>query len=109
MDYRRRQNTEDAKVKLENQIAEGERFLEVSSLPGPKDLETYQERICEWRNATYALLQDVYNDPDIQSIHCPAVEKSDFSTENRNEARDRLKAEVSKIVDSLKELLSKWG
>jgi hypothetical protein len=56
MGYTRRQNIEDARARLENQIEEGQRFLEVTSLPNPEDIQAYQEKICEWRDTTYALL-----------------------------------------------------
>jgi hypothetical protein len=107
MNYTRPENTEYARARLENQIEEGQRFLEVTSLPNLEDIETYQERICEWRNATYAFLQEVYDHQSIQAAYCPSVEKLDLKSEMRNEARDKLKAEVAKILDSLRDMLSK--
>jgi hypothetical protein len=106
MNYAGRQNTEYARARLENQIEEGQRFLEVTSLPELKDIQAYQESICEWRNATYALFQELYDHQSIQSAYCPSIEKIDLKWEMRNEARDKLKAEVSKILDSLRDLLS---
>jgi hypothetical protein len=107
MNYTQLQNTEYVRARLENQIEEGQRFLGVTSLPSLEDIQAYQERICEWRNATYALWQEIYDHQSIQSAYCPSVEKLDLKVEMRNEARDELKAEVSKMLDSLRDLLSK--
>jgi hypothetical protein len=107
MNYTQRQNTEYARERLENQLEEGQRFLEVTSLPNLEDLQAYQERICEWRNATYALFQELYDRQSIHSAYCPSVEKIDLKLEMRDEAIDKLKAEVSKILDILQDLLSK--
>jgi hypothetical protein len=93
----------NAKTRLENQIEEGQRLLEVTSLPKLEDLHAYQDRICEWRNATYALLEDIYDHQSTQSNFCPMVEKSEL----RDEARDKLKADVSMILDGLRDLLPK--
>jgi len=108
MGYTRHQNIEDARARLENQIEEGQRFLEVTSLPNLEDIQAYQEKTCEWRDTTYALLQEIYDQQSIQSAYCPTVEKLGLNLEMRNEARDRLKAEVSKILDSLRDVLSKF-
>jgi hypothetical protein len=105
MNYTQRQNTEYARARLENQIEEGQRLLEVTSLPNLEDIYAYQERACEWRDATYALLQEIYDHRSIQSAYCPTVEKLYLNLEMRNEARDKIKAEVSKILDSLRDLL----
>jgi hypothetical protein len=106
MNYTQRQNTEYARARLENQIEEGQRLLEVTSLPNLEDIYAYQERTCEWRDATYALLQEIYDHQSIQSAYCPSVEKLDLKSEMQNEARDEFKAEVSKILDSLRDVLS---
>src|SRR5215468_9428388 len=103
-----KQDNEYARARLENQIEEGQRLLEVTSLPDLEDIYAYQERTCEWRDATYALLQEIYDHQSIQSAYCPTVEKLGLNLEMRNEARDRLKAEVSKILDSLRDVLSKF-
>jgi hypothetical protein len=105
MNYTRRQNTEYVRARIESQIEEGQRILEVTSLPSPEDIQAYQERTCEWRVATYALLEEIYDHQSIQSAYCPSVEKFDLELEMRNEARDKLKAEVSKILDSLRDLI----
>jgi hypothetical protein len=105
MNYTQRQNTEYARARLENQIEEGQRLLEVTSLPNLEDIYAYQERTCEWRDATYALLQEIYDHQSIQSAYCPTVERLYLKLEMRNEARDKLKDEVSKILDSLRDLL----
>jgi hypothetical protein len=105
MNYTQRQNTEYARARLENQIEEGQRLLEVTSLPNLEDIYAYQERTCEWRDATYALLQEIYDHQSIQAAYCPTVEKLYLKLEMRNEARDKLKDEVSKILDSLRDLL----
>jgi len=102
-----RQNTEYARARLENQLEEGQRLMEVTSLPNLEAIQNYQERICEWRNATYALWEEIYDHQSVQSAFCPMVEKSDMELEMRDEARDKLKAEVSNIMDSLRDLLSK--
>jgi hypothetical protein len=107
MNYTQPQNTEYARARLENQIEEGQRFLEVTSLPNLEDIQAYQEKICEWRVATYALLEEIYDHQSIQSAFCPSVEKLDLKSERRNEARDELKADVSKILNSLRDLLQK--
>ncbi|HEY6399863.1 MAG TPA: hypothetical protein VI479_00550, partial [Blastocatellia bacterium] len=74
-------------------------------LPDLEDIQAYQEKTCEWRVATYALLEEIYDHQSIQSAYCPSVERLDLKLEMRNEARDKLKAEVSKILDSLRDLL----
>jgi hypothetical protein len=107
MNYTQRQSTDYARARLENQIEEGQRFLEVTSLHNLEDIRAYQEKLCEWRNATYALLQEVYDHQSIQSAFCPSVEMFELKLEIRNEARDKHIAEVSTILDSLRDLLSK--
>lgn len=107
MNYAQPQNAEYARVRIEIQIEEGQRFLEVTSLPNLEVIYASQERICEWRNATYALLQEIYDHQSIQSAYCPMVEKLELELEMWNEARDQLKVEVSKILDDLREMLSK--
>jgi hypothetical protein len=105
MNYTQRQNTEDARARLEIQIEKGQRLLEVTSLLDLEDIYAYQEKTCEWRDATYALLQEIYDHQSIQSAYCPTVERIYLKLEMRNEARDLLQAEVSKILDSLRDLL----
>jgi hypothetical protein len=92
-------------VRLEIQIEEGQRLLEVTSLPDLEDIYAFQEKTCEWRDATYALLQEIYDHQSIQSAYCPTVERIYLELEMRDEARDLLQAEVSKILDSLRDLL----
>lgn len=107
MNYTQRENTEDPRVRLENLIEEGQRFLEVTSLPNLEAIQGYQEKTCEWRNATYALLEEIYDHQSVQSSYCPMIERSDFQLEMRNETRDKLKADVSRIMDSLRDFLAK--
>ena len=108
MNYTRRSGSEWVKVRLENQVSEGQEILKVTSLPNLEDIEAYQEKICKWRDATYDLLQSVYEAPEVVPTHCHPIEKLDLMVEMRNEARDKLKAQVSKIVAGIEDLLSKW-
>jgi hypothetical protein len=107
MNYTQPRDNEEARARLENQIEEGQRFLEVTSLPTLVAIQSYQEKICEWRNGSYALLEEIYDHQSVQSAYCPTIEKSDFDLEMRNEARNKLNAEVSTILDSLRDFLSK--
>jgi hypothetical protein len=105
MNYTQGQNTEYARARLEIQIEEGQRLLEVTSLLDLEDIYAYQEKTCEWRDATYALLQEIYDHQSIQSTYCPTAERLYLKLEMRHEARDKLKAEVSKILDGLRDLI----
>jgi hypothetical protein len=105
MNYTQGQNTEHTRARLEIQIEEGQRLLEVTSLPDLEAIYAYQEKTCEWRDATYALLQEIYDHQSIQSAYCPTVERFYLKLEMRNEARDMLKAEVASILNSLQDLL----
>jgi hypothetical protein len=98
------QNTVNARARLEDHLEEGQQILEVTSLSTLTEIRAYHGRICEWRNAAYALLQDIYDHQSIQGAFCPTIE---IDLEMQDEACHKLKAEVSMMLDNLRDLLSK--
>jgi hypothetical protein len=107
MGYSLPENAEWAEQRLKILGDEGKELL-AFTLEGDLDvLEAYQDKIHRWAESIQGILQTVYPDPSIQSIDFLPIEKLELEKEMRKVAVEKLKAQVSRILDGVRDLPAK--